>query len=120
MIWKYFINIKDKGFLKNIFLFLVSGICIVFGDFYYRIFDGRIYNFQGVCKYLLVEDEVSKKFLVIVCNDVCLLLWFMWICMLIIFIGKIKIGFYQKFIVKVNRKRIKLFYKNKNLIFFVY
>lgn len=120
MIWKYFTNTKDKGFLKNIFSFSASGICTVFGDPHYRTFDGRIYNFQGACKYLLAEDEVSKKFSVTVRNDARSSPWFTWTRMLTIFIGKTKIGLHQKLTVKVNRKRIKLPYKNKNPTFSVH
>lgn len=97
-----------------------SGICTVFGDPHYRTFDGRIYNFQGACKYLLAEDEVSKKFSVTVRNDARSSPWFTWTRMLTIFIGKTKIGLHQKLTVKVNRKRIKLPYKNKNPTFSVH
>lgn len=99
---------------------LANGICTVFGDPHYRTFDGRIYNFQGACKYLLAEDEVSKKFSVTVRNDARSSPWFTWTRMLSIFIGKTKIGLHQKLTVKVNKKRIKLPYKNKDPTFSVH
>lgn len=87
-------------------------MCTVFGDPHYRTFDGKIFNFQGPCKYLLTEDSVGKSFSIRVRNDARTSPWFTWTRMLTIFLGNIKIGLHQKLTVKVNRKRVKLPFTN--------
>ncbi|OWF51557.1 BMP-binding endothelial regulator protein-like [Mizuhopecten yessoensis] len=89
-----------------------KGVCTVFGDPHYRTFDGRIYNFQGPCKYLLAEDTVAKSFSIRVRNDARTSPWFTWTRMVTVFLGNVKIGLHQKMNVKVNRRRVKLPYTN--------
>ena len=50
---------------------MFSGVCSAIGDPHYRTFDGKYYSFMGQCQYILAQDAVNKRFLVIVDNFPC-------------------------------------------------
>ncbi|XP_029656725.1 BMP-binding endothelial regulator protein-like [Octopus sinensis] len=85
-----------------------EAICTVFGDPHYRTFDGKIYNFQGRCKYVLARDCVDRTFSIKVQNDARLTSDFSWTHRVTILLPNFRVTLQQKLIVKVNRRRIKL------------
>lgn len=90
-----------------------DAVCAVFGDPHYRTFDGRIFNFQGTCKYILAQDCDKKTFQVRVRNDARLTNSYAWTNMVMVHIKKIRITLHQNLIIKVNRKRVTLPYVQK-------
>ena len=50
----------------------------VFGDPHYNTFDGKIYNYQGTCKYVLAKDCADRSFSVRVNNDARKSRFFSW------------------------------------------
>ncbi|KAK3591666.1 hypothetical protein CHS0354_040579 [Potamilus streckersoni] len=88
-------------------------VCTVFGDPHYRSYDGRIFNFQGTCKYLLTGDCKEKTFTIKVRNDARTSSKFTWTRMLVIYLHKVRISFLQRLRVKVKRKIVKLPYHSE-------
>ena len=87
-----------------------QGVCTVFGDPHYRTFDGRIFNFQGSCKYLLAKDCASDNstFSIRITNDARDSLAFSWLRTVTVRLGGVKVSLMQKMKVKVDGKRVTL------------
>lgn len=88
-----------------------DAVCTVFGDPHYRTFDGKIYNFQGTCKYILAEDRTKdKSFSIKVRNDARQTTRFAWTQTVMIKYNKTKINLQQNGVIRVNRKVIQIPY----------
>lgn len=87
-----------------------DAVCTVFGDPHYQTFDGRMYNFQGGCKYLLVHDFINNTFTIKVRNGVRFSSRFAWTQMLAVVVGGLRISLLQNLRVKVNHRRVTLPY----------
>ena len=92
-------------------------MCAVFGDPHYRTFDGRIYNFQGMCRYVLVQDCHEGNFSVRVRNAARLTNDFAWTkSVSILFRDGLKISLHQNLKVKVNGRLTPLPYAKPHLV----
>lgn len=87
-----------------------DGICRVFGDPHYKTFDGRMYNYQGSCKYVLVKDCKGKSFSVEVLNDSRYSKAFSWTKSVTVKANGTKVRLGQNLKVHVNQKPVKLPY----------
>lgn len=92
-----------------------EGVCTVFGDPHYKTFDGRIFNFQGSCKYLLAQDcgsgdNNNSSFTVRITNDARDSLAFSWTRTITVRLHDLKISLLQKMRVKINGKKVSLPY----------
>ena len=97
-----------------------NAVCTVFGDPHYRTFDGRIFNFQGSCKYLLAQDCVNgdddgaggknSTFSVRITNDARDSMAFSWLRTVTVRLDGMKVSLMQNMKVKVNAGRVKLPY----------
>ncbi|CAG7733363.1 unnamed protein product [Allacma fusca] len=85
-----------------------EGVCTVFGDPHYRSFDGRVFNFQGACKYLLTSDCRSKSFSVRVRNDARESRAFSWTRTVTLKVREGRVTLGQKMRIKYNGKRVAL------------
>ncbi|XP_071487183.1 BMP-binding endothelial regulator protein-like [Diadema antillarum] len=87
-----------------------NGVCTVFGDPHYRSFDGRLFNFQGRCKYLLAADCVTNDFRVKVRNDGRHTKSFSWTKTVFLTFDGYAIRLMQDYVVRVNYDTVTLPY----------
>ncbi|ODM93437.1 BMP-binding endothelial regulator protein [Orchesella cincta] len=92
-----------------------DGVCTVFGDPHYRTFDGRVFNFQGACKYVLTSDCKGKSFAVRVRNDARESRAFSWTRTVTLKVREGRVTLGQKMRIKVNGKRVALPYNHGTL-----
>ena len=90
-----------------------EGVCTVFGDPHYKTFDGKIFNFQGSCKYLLTRDcskeaaaSQNSTFSIRITNDARDTLAFSWLRTVTVRLGSTKVSLLQKMRVKVDGKKV--------------
>ena len=85
-----------------------EGVCTVFGDPHYKTFDGKIFEFQGSCKYLLSQ---GPGFSVRITNDARDSLDFSWSRTVTIRLQNgPKVSLLQKMRVKIDGKKVSLPY----------
>lgn len=97
-----------------------EGVCTVFGDPHYKTFDGRVFNFQGSCKYLLTRDcgptgssstsNSNSSFSIRITNDARDTVAFSWLRTVTVRLADTKVSLLQKMRVKVDGKRVNLPY----------
>lgn len=90
-------------------------MCAVFGDPHYRTFDGLIYNYQGMCQYILAEDCHSNNFSIKVRNSARMTNQFAWTKTVGIRLGDYRVSLQQKLKVKVGGQRVQLPYEQHNV-----
>jgi hypothetical protein len=88
----------------------------VFGDPHYKTFDGKVFNFQGSCKYLLTKDcsvkeaNSSNAFSIRITNDARDTVAYSWLRTVTVRMGTTKVSLLQKMRVKVDGKKVTLPY----------
>ena len=94
-----------------------DGVCTVFGDPHYKTFDGKIFNFQGSCKYLLTRDcgngntaATNSTFSIRITNDARDTVAFSWLRTVTVRLGSTKVSLLQRMRVKVDGKKVTLPY----------
>ena len=100
--------------ILNNFIFTVEAVCAVFGDPHYRTFDGRIYNFQGMCNYILAEDCGNKvgNFSVRVRNEARMSEDFSWTKSVTVVLAGSRVNLLENFRVKVDRWELEIIHNS--------
>ena len=65
------INFLLNRYFLSIIIPIILGKCSAFGDPHYKTFDGKWFEFNGICKYILAEEYVTKLFDIVIENVGC-------------------------------------------------
>ncbi|NP_001158389.1 crossveinless 2 precursor [Saccoglossus kowalevskii] len=93
------------------------GVCTVFGDPHYKTYDGRLYNFQGTCKYVLTSDCHDNSFIVRVKNSARNTASFSWTKSVYITIGDYDVTFHQGLNVRYKQHPISLPFEESSVFY---